>query len=208
MTADDLSFVTEQHLEHFPDGSCARLRKRFMTEYYASYITSPYGKAWVAVRGGRPIGFLVGTIDPVLHPRLAVLSHVVMVEAAQRARGGAALLSRFTQEASRAGCDGILLVTRTDGGAGDFYSCRGWREVDCHTTFDGLRGPADRPLPDARHPSRALAAPTRARRCFAPPSPRRLARTRTGRRSRRQSLSAGPLSLTTYTLDLFEQKRR
>jgi len=75
MTPQDLGFVARQHQLHFPDGFFARLGQRFMIEYYAAFLTSPAALAWVAVRNDEPAGFLVGTIDPVLHREHVLRRH-------------------------------------------------------------------------------------------------------------------------------------
>lgn len=71
---EDLPFVVEQHLHHFPSGFFARLGPRFLTEYYRSFLTSDHACSLLAIDGRERIGFLVGLVAPRAH-RAHVLRH-------------------------------------------------------------------------------------------------------------------------------------
>ncbi|GAB2873548.1 GNAT family N-acetyltransferase [Streptomyces mayteni] len=75
MTPGDLPFVVEEHLGHFPDGFFARLGTGFLTAYTHTYLTGPDARSYVADTGGRPLGFLVGVLDPPAHRRHVLRSH-------------------------------------------------------------------------------------------------------------------------------------
>ena len=66
---EDLPFVVDQHLHHFPHGFFARLGRGYVTEYYLSYCTDHSSCAVVATDGAEPIGYLAGTSDPAGHRR-------------------------------------------------------------------------------------------------------------------------------------------
>lgn len=72
---EDLPFVVDQHLQHFPDGFFARLGRAFLTEYYLSYCTDHSSCAVVATDGAEPIGYLAGTSDLVGHRRHVISAH-------------------------------------------------------------------------------------------------------------------------------------
>ena len=67
MDEADLPFVVGQHRYHFPDGFFARLGRKFLRRYYQPFLHSPYARAYLAERDGRPTGYLVGVIDPAGH---------------------------------------------------------------------------------------------------------------------------------------------
>ncbi|MFD8472351.1 GNAT family N-acetyltransferase [Streptomyces globisporus] len=75
MEADDLPYVVEEHLAHFPDGFFARLGAGFLTRYTTTYLDSPHARAYVMERDGERAGFLVGVTDPVSHRRRLVDAH-------------------------------------------------------------------------------------------------------------------------------------
>lgn len=70
---------------------------------------------------------------------VAVLNHVALTTQAQGAGLGSQLVGRFVEEARRAKCARVLLVTASEGDAVRFYSHLGWTETGQRTTFDGLR---------------------------------------------------------------------
>lgn len=72
---EDLPFVVDQHLHHFPDGFFARLGRGYLTEYYLSYCTNDSSCAVVATEGAVPIGYLAGTSDPAGHRRHVISAH-------------------------------------------------------------------------------------------------------------------------------------
>ena len=72
---EDLPFVVDQHLHHFPDGFFARLGRAYLTEYYLSYCTDHSSCAVVATVGAEPIGYLVGDPDPVGHRQHVISAH-------------------------------------------------------------------------------------------------------------------------------------
>ena len=75
MDAEDLAFVVEQHLHHFPDGFFARLGPRFLREYYRGFLTGPSARTAVAEVDGRRVGYLVGVTDPAAHRDHVVRRH-------------------------------------------------------------------------------------------------------------------------------------
>ncbi|MFE4666045.1 GNAT family N-acetyltransferase [Streptomyces sp. NPDC056716] len=75
MAAEDLAFVVDQHLVHFPDGFFARLGRPYLTAYTRTYLTSRHARAYVAESDGVAVGFLVGVIDPVAHRRHVLDEH-------------------------------------------------------------------------------------------------------------------------------------
>lgn len=72
---EDLPFVVDQHLQHFPGGFFARLGRAYLTEYYLSYCTDHSCCAVVATDGANPIGYLAGTSDPAGHRRHVFSAH-------------------------------------------------------------------------------------------------------------------------------------
>lgn len=72
---DDLPFVVEQHLHHFPSGFFARLGPRFLTEYYRSFLTSEHACTLIASKGQVRVGFLVGAVVPRLHRSHVLRQH-------------------------------------------------------------------------------------------------------------------------------------
>lgn len=77
MVKADIPFVTEEHLECFPENVMGRLGRPFLRRYYATFLDTPYGVATIAESGGRPCGFLVGILDTRAHRKLLVRRHVV-----------------------------------------------------------------------------------------------------------------------------------
>ncbi|RKN06004.1 GNAT family N-acetyltransferase [Streptomyces radicis] len=75
MASADLPFVVEEHLGHFPHGFFARLGAGFLTSYTRTYLTGPEARAYVVEAAGRPVGFLVGVLDPPAHRRHVLRSH-------------------------------------------------------------------------------------------------------------------------------------
>ncbi len=71
----DLGFVVDQHLEHFPENVFGQLGRRFLTEYYRTFLDGPHAEAVVAVIEGVPVGFLVGILDVREHRRLVRRFH-------------------------------------------------------------------------------------------------------------------------------------
>ena len=72
---EDLPFVVDQHLLHFPDGFFARLGRGYLTEYYLSYCTDHSSCVVVATDGAMLIGYLAGTSDPAGHRRHVINTH-------------------------------------------------------------------------------------------------------------------------------------
>jgi ribosomal protein S18 acetylase RimI-like enzyme len=75
MGAEDLPFVVEQHLHHFPDGFFARLGPGFLAEYYRAFLTGPSARSTVAETDGELAGYLVGVTDPAAHRDHVVRRH-------------------------------------------------------------------------------------------------------------------------------------
>jgi len=75
MAADDLPFVVDQHLQHFPDGFFARLGPMFLGEYYRAFLTGSSVSATIAEIDGEPVGYLVGVADPAAHREHVVQRH-------------------------------------------------------------------------------------------------------------------------------------
>ncbi len=96
MATDDLPFVVDQHLHHFPDGFFARLGPNFLAEYYRAFLTGSSVSATVAEIDGEPVGYLVGVADPTAHREHVVQEHgrslVMRALAAMLVRPALALL--------------------------------------------------------------------------------------------------------------------
>ncbi|MFF2185141.1 GNAT family N-acetyltransferase [Streptomyces sp. NPDC058155] len=75
MDPQHLPYVVREHRRLFPDGFFARLGPGFLSAYTGLYLTSPHALAFIAESEGRPIGFLVGVTDPVLHRRHTLRRH-------------------------------------------------------------------------------------------------------------------------------------
>jgi ribosomal protein S18 acetylase RimI-like enzyme len=75
MGLSDLEFVVDEHLAHFPDNVFGQLGRRFLTEYYRTFLDGPHADAVVALMAGAPAGFLVGVLDVREHRRLVRRFH-------------------------------------------------------------------------------------------------------------------------------------
>ncbi|MFD6335564.1 GNAT family N-acetyltransferase [Streptomyces niveus] len=75
MDPQHLPYVVREHRRLFPDGFFARLGPGFLGAYTGLYLTSPHALAFIAESEGRPVGFLVGVTDPVLHRRHTLRRH-------------------------------------------------------------------------------------------------------------------------------------
>lgn len=75
MGLSDLGFVVDAHLEHFPDNVFGQLGRRFLVEYYRTFLDGPHADGVVAVVAGSPAGFLVGVLDVREHRRLVRRFH-------------------------------------------------------------------------------------------------------------------------------------
>ncbi|MEW1550050.1 GNAT family N-acetyltransferase [Streptomyces tsukubensis] len=98
LTPDDLPFVTAEHLRHFPDGFFARLGPGFVSTYLRTYPDSPHACAYTITApagpspgaGPRPVGYLLGVLDPAAHRTHLLRFH----RRALAARGALALAVR------------------------------------------------------------------------------------------------------------------
>lgn len=68
----------------------------------------------------------------------AVLSHVAVLESSRAEGVGTALVEHFVTSARAAGRESACLVTRSDDGAGSFYTRLGWTSSGARRTDDGL----------------------------------------------------------------------
>ena len=75
MGLGDLDFVVEEHLANFPDNVFGQMGRRFLTEYYRTFLDGPHADAVVTVDGGARVGFLVGVLDVREHRRLVRRFH-------------------------------------------------------------------------------------------------------------------------------------
>ncbi|MFJ6659879.1 GNAT family N-acetyltransferase [Streptomyces sp. NPDC091377] len=75
MDTQHLPYVVGEHLRYFPGGFFARLGRGFLTAYTRTHLTSPHATGFIAELDGKPVGYLVGVIDPVLHRRHLLRSH-------------------------------------------------------------------------------------------------------------------------------------
>lgn len=75
MGLSDLEFVVDEHLAHFPDNVFGQMGRRFLTEYYRTFLDGPHAEAVVAVARGSRVGFLVGVLDVHEHRRLVRRFH-------------------------------------------------------------------------------------------------------------------------------------
>ena len=71
----DLEFVVDEHLAHFPDNVFGQMGRRFLTEYYRTFLDGPHADAVVTVAEGVPVGYLVGVLDVHEHRRLVRRFH-------------------------------------------------------------------------------------------------------------------------------------
>lgn len=71
----DLEFVVQEHLAHFPDNVFGQLGRRFLTEYYRTFLDGPHADAVVAMVAGTRAGYLVGVLDVREHRRLVRRFH-------------------------------------------------------------------------------------------------------------------------------------
>ncbi|MGP3684254.1 GNAT family N-acetyltransferase [Streptomyces sp. IBSNAI002] len=90
MDPEHLPFVVRQHRTFFPEGFFAKLGDRFLTAYTRTYLTSPHAVAFIATVDARPVGFLVGITDTVLHRRFILRRRGLGLAA----RGALALCAR------------------------------------------------------------------------------------------------------------------
>jgi ribosomal protein S18 acetylase RimI-like enzyme len=67
MVFADLDFATRLHLQYLNHGLFPALGSGFLTAYLRTFITSPSAIASIAERNGKPVGFLVGTLDDRSH---------------------------------------------------------------------------------------------------------------------------------------------
>ncbi|MGW6454904.1 GNAT family N-acetyltransferase [Streptomyces sp. NPDC055078] len=75
MGFEDVPFVVAEHRRHFPDGFFARLGASFLTAYCETYLTSPDASGYIALLEHRPVGFLVGVLDPGAHRAYVLANH-------------------------------------------------------------------------------------------------------------------------------------
>lgn len=71
----DLEFVVDEHLAHFPDNVFGQMGRRFLTEYYRTFLDGPHADAVVTVAEGSRVGYLVGVLDVREHRRLVRKFH-------------------------------------------------------------------------------------------------------------------------------------
>jgi ribosomal protein S18 acetylase RimI-like enzyme len=69
MNIHDLEFVSAAHGRYLPGGFFADLGGRFLRRYYYTVLTSPASVTLIAEDRGRPVGFLVGTVEHTSHAR-------------------------------------------------------------------------------------------------------------------------------------------
>ena len=75
MGLGDLEFVVDEHLAHFPDNVFGQMGRRFLTEYYRTFLDGPHADAVVTLVSGSRVGFLVGILDVREHRRLVRRFH-------------------------------------------------------------------------------------------------------------------------------------
>ncbi|GAA1913164.1 hypothetical protein GCM10009737_13240 [Nocardioides lentus] len=56
-------WVAATHVAELPHGLFPRLGRGFVRRWHAAHVASPHGTAYVALRGGEPVGFLLGSTD-------------------------------------------------------------------------------------------------------------------------------------------------
>ena len=90
MDVNDTAFAADLHYRDVPGGFFVDLGTRFLRANYRSFITSPASVALIGEQGGRPVGFLVGTVGHAAHSR-----HVARSDRTRLAVAGAlAILPR------------------------------------------------------------------------------------------------------------------
>lgn len=67
MREQDVAQAVEIHRASLPPSFFSRLGKRFLREYYRSYVQSPHAEALVVAREGLVEGFVVGSHDHARH---------------------------------------------------------------------------------------------------------------------------------------------
>ena len=75
MRKDDVAFTAALHHVELPHGIFPKLGVRYLRVYHRTYVASPHSMALVAEDGGRPCGFLVGTVRHSDHNRFVVRNH-------------------------------------------------------------------------------------------------------------------------------------
>ena len=75
MRKDDVAFTAALHHVELPHGFFPKLGVPYLRAYHRTYVASPYSVALVAEDGGRPCGFLVGTVRHSAHNRFVVRNH-------------------------------------------------------------------------------------------------------------------------------------
>lgn len=96
MELADIDFAVRLHGDCLPTGFFVQLGRRFLAAYYRSYLTSPAAIGLVAEQRGKPVGFLVGTVDRDVHHR-----HVARAERLRLAVRGATALAVRPRLATR-----------------------------------------------------------------------------------------------------------
>ena len=100
MGLGDLEYVVDEHLEHFPDNVFGQMGRRFLTEYYRTFLDGPHAEAVVTLVAGSRVGFLVGVLDVREHRRLVRRFHFrrlagyAVAALARRPRMAAGLMRR------------------------------------------------------------------------------------------------------------------
>lgn len=69
---EDLEFCAALHAHALEHGFFVELGPRFLRSYHAAFLDSPYALAVAATVGGKPVGFLVGTVNARSHARWLV----------------------------------------------------------------------------------------------------------------------------------------
>lgn len=72
LVAAEADFAALLHAEALPHGFFASLGHRYLRAYYMTFLDSPHACAFAAGIEGAPIGFVVGSFDPVAHRRFTV----------------------------------------------------------------------------------------------------------------------------------------
>lgn len=81
----DHRWVADLHVRELPHGLFPALGRRFVRRWHRAHVASPFGTAYVALRDGEPLGFLLGSVDR--------RAHVSWVVRNRRLRLGAAGLA-------------------------------------------------------------------------------------------------------------------
>jgi ribosomal protein S18 acetylase RimI-like enzyme len=131
----------EEHTAHDRVYATAPGAEKTMRRFLADVANSGYSFLFVAVAGGRMVGFISGELrqgSPTFLPKTWASVDDVFVEPAHRNRGvGRALLQSVQSWAQERGADGISLQVAAANARGrKFYEDLGFREISVYQVLE------------------------------------------------------------------------